>query len=258
VQLIERGHLCGHPSGILADTHPGTSVVELWAQAAAAASTGASASDQPRAKKQRTQEATPTVAASAPSSGKAAAAADSSDDDEPVEAAEEVAAVAPDESSDSDSTAGSCSGSDDDSDDSSSDAASSAPASSALQTRVLHFRTYTPHDPTLRVEKKLAASAGLDMERDNAWMDAELQSVIEEALTNNDDDKVLLSITPKPLNWDLRRDLAPKMKVLQARTTEKIREIIGKEVEKQKQMEESSSSSSSDSDSSSEEEDAKQ
>ena len=82
------------------------------------------------------------------------------------------------------------------------------------------------------------------------------RSVIEEALTNNDDDKSLLSITPKPLNWDLRRDLAPKLKALQTRTTEKIREIIGKEVEKQKQMEESSSSS--DSDSSSEEEEAKQ
>lgn len=65
---------------------------------------------------------------------------------------------------------------------------------------------------------------------------------------------MLLNITPKPLNWDLKRDIAPALSTLQARTQRKIRELIAKQIEEQKQMADSSDESSDEDDSSSEEE----
>jgi hypothetical protein len=57
-------------------------------------------------------------------------------------------------------------------------------------------------------------------------MDAQLRGIIESALRNDNDDSVLLTIAPKSLNWDLKRDLAPRLKQLSQKTQEKIRDII--------------------------------
>lgn len=76
-------------------------------------------------------------------------------------------------------------------------------------------------------------------------MDGELQGIIDSALRNEHDDESLLSIAPKPLNWDLKRDLAPKMAALAEQTQAAIRECIRKQIEAQKAKEEEESSSSS-------------
>lgn len=62
-------------------------------------------------------------------------------------------------------------------------------------------------------------------------------------------DSVLLSVTPKPLNWDLRRDLAPKLQQLAAKTTSTIRSLLQTQIDAQKANEADDSSSSDDSDS---------
>ena len=64
---------------------------------------------------------------------------------------------------------------------------------------------------------------------DNEWMDAQLRGIIESALRNDNDDSVLLTIAPKSLNWDLKRDLAPRLKQLSQKTQEKIRDIISQQ-----------------------------
>jgi len=60
-------------------------------------------------------------------------------------------------------------------------------------------------------------------------MDAQLRGIIESALRNDNDDSVLLTIAPKSLNWDLKRDLAPRLKQLSQKTQEKIRDIISQQ-----------------------------
>jgi len=124
-------------------------------------------------------------------------------------------------------------------------AAAAPPSSSSLaakQTRTLRFRNYTPHDPSLKVKK----IEPVDFSKDNEWMDAELRDIIASAL-KDDDESVLLNIAPRSLNWDLKRDLAPKLQQLNKMTQKKIREIIRAEIEAQKKAEGEESSSESES-----------
>lgn len=89
---------------------------------------------------------------------------------------------------------------------------------------------------------------------DNEWMDGELQGIIDSALRNANDDESLLSIAPRPLNWDLKRDLAPSMDTLAEQTQAAIRECIRKQIEAQKAKDEDDSSSGSSSGSDSDDE----
>lgn len=72
---------------------------------------------------------------------------------------------------------------------------------------------------------------------DNEWLDAELQSILESALSSDplDDARgssssssssLLLSLLPKSINWDVKRDLKDKMKTLDNKTLEAIRDIV--------------------------------
>ena len=89
-----------------------------------------------------------------------------------------------DVSSSSDSDSSSTSDSESDSDSSSDeDEPNGASKPATTPARELRFRNYTPHDSTLRVSKV----APVDLQKDNEWMDKELQNVIDNALKNQDD-----------------------------------------------------------------------
>lgn len=75
----------------------------------------------------------------------------------------------------------------------------------------LKFRNYRPFDPKLQQFVVPPASAAADL----AWLNEEVNAVVARARAS---DTALLNIAPRPADWDLARDAAPRLAVLAART----------------------------------------
>ena len=103
------------------------------------------------------------------------------------------------------------------------DAAPSAiSSSSSPPLPPLKLRNYRPKDASISFIPMPRPSYAAD----SAWLDAELTSLVESAVAHDNTD-VLLSIAPKSLNWDLKRDLAPKLALLKKRTAKALQELRG-------------------------------
>ena len=94
---------------------------------------------------------------------------------------------------------------------------SSSPSSSLPP---LKFRNYRPKDPSIAYIALPRPSYAAD----SVWLDGELASLVESAVAHDNAD-VLLSIAPKSLNWDLKRDLAPKLATLKKQTAKALQEL---------------------------------
>ena len=84
----------------------------------------------------------------------------------------------------------------------------------------LKLRNYRPKDKSIAYVALTRPSYAAD----SAWLDAELSSLVESAVAHDNAD-VLLSIAPKSLNWDLKRDLAPKLALLKKQTAKALQEL---------------------------------
>lgn len=149
-------------------------------QSVAASPAAAGQTNQPRTKKQKTQQDAEDAIEAEPHT----VDSDAEEDEDPA-AVEVVADPSSDSESSDDDADASASNSDSNSD---SDSDSDVPSKSVVsnlttQTRQLQFRNYTPHDTSLRISKV----SNIDLQKDNEWMDKELQEVIENALNNEDD-----------------------------------------------------------------------
>jgi len=115
-------------------------------------------------------------------------------------------AASTDSSSDSDSSSsGSDSGSDSDSDD------DNQGAIAEPKNYTLKFRNYRPFDAQLKKSVIPPASAAADL----AWLNDEVNAIVARAKQSDD---ALLSIAPRPADWDLARDAEPRLAILSART----------------------------------------
>jgi coiled-coil domain-containing protein 12 len=115
----------------------------------------------------------------------------------------------------------------------------------------LKFRNYNPIDKKLRVHrmKKVAR-------QDQTWLMGELKEVLACAVKNVDDES--LTVAPKKANWDLKRDLKPRLEILQKKTERAVLEMIREKAEQQaKEAEEDSSDDDSSDDSSDDEKEGK-
>jgi coiled-coil domain-containing protein 12 len=101
---------------------------------------------------------------------------------------------------------------------SSSSATTSSPSPSSLPP--LKFRNYRPKDTSI----PYVALPRPSYAADSVWLDGELASLVESAVSHDNAD-VLLSIAPKSLNWDLKRDLAPKLAALKKQTAKALQEL---------------------------------
>jgi coiled-coil domain-containing protein 12 len=90
----------------------------------------------------------------------------------------------------------------------------------------LCFRSYKPYDPELQ-KKMLPPVSILD---DLEWVESELKVLVENTKKTEDS---LANIVPRKINWDLKRDLAPKLSVLEAQTQRAIAEMVREKITKQ-------------------------
>ena len=84
----------------------------------------------------------------------------------------------------------------------------------------LKLRNYRPKDRSIAYVALPRPSYAAD----SAWLDAELSSLVESAVAHDNAD-VLLSIAPQSINWDLKRDLAPKLALLKKQTAKALQEL---------------------------------
>src|SRR5690606_30601708 len=88
---------------------------------------------------------------------------------------------------------------------------------------VLKFRNYKPFDGGLKdfiVPPKAVVE-------DQMWIDQEIRDVVE---SSHNVDEYILNIVPKKVNWDLKRDIAPKLQVLESQTKRAIAELVREKI----------------------------
>lgn len=134
-------------------------------------------------------------------------------------------------------------GSDDESSDDSGEGDSDSSVSSDEDVQ-LKFRNYHPADKKLK-----AFRLKREARKDQNWVLGELKEILACAVKTQD---INLDVAPKKANWDLKRDLAPKLEILNKKTERAVLEMIRAKAEQQ-EKEESSSDDSSESDSSDDE-----
>lgn len=111
----------------------------------------------------------------------------------------------------------------------------------------MKFRNYHPMDKKLK-ECKLDKVATQDQQ----WLKDELSLLLSFQNGSELDKEVdLNNIAPKKLNWDLKRDFAAKLEVMDQQTQRAILELIRDKAEAQEKEQNEDSDSDSDSDSSS-------
>ncbi len=87
----------------------------------------------------------------------------------------------------------------------------------------LIFRSYKPFSPEL--QKKMIP--GPSILEDLQWVDAELRLIVENCRKSEES---LANIVPKKINWDLKRDLAPKLSILNSKTQRAIAELVREKI----------------------------
>lgn len=112
----------------------------------------------------------------------------------------------------------------------------------------IKFRNYNPTDKKLRALRLKKV-----IRQDHNWLLEELKETLACAVKPQD---MNVSVAPKKQNWDLKRDLKPRLEILSKKTERAVLELMRAKAEEQ-EAEEDSSSSDSDSSSSDDEDDGK-
>lgn len=95
----------------------------------------------------------------------------------------------------------------------------------------LRFRNYKPFHTKLHGLSIPPAPVLEDFE----WIDAETREIVQQAHESSDMSQV--NLAPRDPTWDLKRDLAPKLEILAARTTKAIVKLGQAEVLKAREAE---------------------
>jgi coiled-coil domain-containing protein 12 len=119
--------------------------------------------------------------------------------------------------------------------------------------RAIKFRNYTPADPTLEkkqdtlldepVAKRAKAEKSelqlaLDKAKEEAAMAVSAGGAVHRggsggATLDADDVNVVVATAPKKINWDLKRDIQPKLDKLERRTQRAIVELLRERLERE-------------------------
>eukprot|EP00750_Incisomonas_marina_P006681 INCI14704.3.p2 GENE.INCI14704.3~~INCI14704.3.p2 ORF type:complete len:167 (+),score=58.76 INCI14704.3:313-813(+) len=107
------------------------------------------------------------------------------------------------------------------------------------------FRNYAPSDAPLpaddgEVPQKIATISAVKQ------VEADIEKELQQSMVTNKDEAV--SITAKSPDWDLKRDIADKLKKLDRATLRAIRDMVQERIAAEKEAESSSDSSSGDDD----------
>jgi hypothetical protein len=124
---------------------------------------------------------------------------------------------------------------------SSSSSSASASASASADQKIapkkaLKFRSYHPKDEGLR-EQRMDASVKPNAARDAQWVDREVKAVVAPkpapmsaaaaaAAAANPLAAAGLTVTARKANWDLKRDVQPKLDLLKAQTDRAVLEML--------------------------------
>mmetsp|Transcript_885 Transcript_885/g.2625 ORF Transcript_885/g.2625 Transcript_885/m.2625 type:complete len:140 (-) Transcript_885:127-546(-) len=105
--------------------------------------------------------------------------------------------------------------------------AAAAPASAGSGGVKLKFRNYVPSGDEL-ADKVLALSDETPSIDEAVKLAQEKMAVetVERTGSAPDDDVDLLNLAPQKIDWDLKRDIAPKLEKLERRTQRAIAELI--------------------------------
>jgi len=87
----------------------------------------------------------------------------------------------------------------------------------------LRFRNYKPFAP----EMEAMVMPPPEILEDMTWIDNEIRSIVERAQQGDD---FLLNLEPKRITWDLERDLAPKLEILNARTQKALVDLVREKI----------------------------
>jgi len=116
--------------------------------------------------------------------------------------------------------------------------------------RVLKFRSYAPKDDELREKAQIQPKHSV--EGDVQWMDREVRTLLKQTPSAAPGPPgtviPLQAVVARKANWDLKRDVAPKLAALKQQTQTAIMELVKARVEQQKQSTGGDGSSSSSSD----------
>lgn len=111
----------------------------------------------------------------------------------------------------------------------------------------IKFRNYAPSDAPLPADddgqvpqKALATISAVKQ------VEADIEKELQQSMVTNKDEAV--SITAKSPDWDLKRDIADKLKKLDRATLRAIRDMVQERIAAEKEAESSSDSSSGDDD----------
>lgn len=104
---------------------------------------------------------------------------------------------------------------------------------SAVASRSVNFRNYTPADPQLeQAETDDEPSAKRAKQNEKSVLEKALEEAkAETPQTRAEED--LVAIAPKKINWDLKRDIKPKLDKLERRTQKAIVELLRERLEQE-------------------------
>ncbi len=163
--------------------------------------------------------------------------------EEQEEASSSSSSSSSSDNSSDDSSSSSSTSSDDDSDSSSTSSSSDSSSDESdmndatdgkrkSKTQRMIFRNYRPFHQNLH-EYVLPPQPVLE---DANWVDEEIRTVVEKAHATSTADAIAVNIAPKKANWDLKRDIAPKLEILQARTQKAIVDIVRNKITQERSM----------------------
>eukprot|EP00038_Savillea_parva_P001110 m.101470 g.101470 ORF g.101470 m.101470 type:complete len:126 (+) comp10392_c0_seq3:161-538(+) len=98
---------------------------------------------------------------------------------------------------------------------------------------VLKFRNYVPSGDELADAVMAPAPEMPSIDKEVQAAHAKLQEE-ESAKKGKDEDVDLLNLAPQKIDWDLKRDIAPKLEKLERRTQRAIAEIINERLASEK------------------------
>jgi coiled-coil domain-containing protein 12 len=132
------------------------------------------------------------------------------------------------------------------------DAEGEKPQQQEQEHRTIKFRNYTPADPNLEkkqgtlldepVAKRAKAEKSelqlaLDRAKEEAAMAMSASGVVHAgsggAALEADDVNVMVATAPKKINWDLKRDIQPKLDKLERRTQKALVELLRERLERE-------------------------
>lgn len=102
------------------------------------------------------------------------------------------------------------------------------------ETKVVHFRNYTPSDPSLDPAAEEPASKRIKQQANQEK--SVLEQALERAKTELPDilrEEDVIAVAPKKINADLKRDIQPKLEKLERRTRKAIVALLRERLERE-------------------------